>query len=139
MISFIVFCIFFCSCQILMFSFFWAENVAQKKEAGKFKISEWVSEWVSEASEHGWWCTGLFCTWDMEPSLFCGSFSHFGISLRFGVLGFGFLGRFLQNNPNLSNFFSIPTLHSTLLFIIIIYLFIYLFIFHILYKEKTQL
>jgi hypothetical protein len=45
----------------------------------------------------------FFCTWDMEPSLFCGSFSHLGISLRFGVLGLDFLEDFAKQ-PQLSTF-----------------------------------
>ncbi len=107
---------FLCCCQILMLSFFWAENRAQKTEAGKFKISEWVSECVSEWVKHGW-CGALDCLHMgyMEPSLFCGSFFSFWYLLEIWGFGFGFLWQdFCKNNPHYL-LFSIHTLHSTLL------------------------
>jgi hypothetical protein len=64
-------------------------------------------------------------------------FSHFGIYLRFGVLGLDFLWKILAKTTPIIYFFSIHTLHSTLLLLLLLLLLF--FFFHILYKDKTQL
>jgi hypothetical protein len=50
----------------------------------------------------------FFCTWDMEPSLFCGSFSFWYLLEIWGFLAFGFLGRFAKQPPIIYFFLAYP-------------------------------
>ncbi len=128
LIDLLLFFNFFC-CQTLMISFFWAENIAQKKEAGKFKISEW--------SEHGWWCTGFFLHMGYGTITLLWQLFILVSPWDLGFFGFWISWKICKTTSNYLLFFSIPTLHSTLLFLFWFYLIFDLFLKYFLQRQNS--